>query len=318
MERTTGTGSFTFQHAPITLPTQMRGHLDGAHSAFAPDREVDGGDGSTWFSLKGVGLLRLGPDLSQIEVIGGDPRLAQGNIHGTTIVRRDAQTFLALASNDANEVWLTDTTGRVIRTFANPYGTDGLPFNVCDVAFADGTLFAANGYADSVCFSCDPFRGREDDATVGAWEPLRFGGQGSEHGLFGTAHGITRVPDTNVLTVADRANSRLESFTPNGRFVGGLALPPGSMPCNVDFYDRFALVPCLRGPGQSTPAPIYVFEDGNLVSEINIGRDLGLDRFTHIHNAVFRVIENLDGSRRFFILAYAWNPGDLAILEQVS
>ena len=318
MPRTTGTGSLTFKHRPIALPPQMRGHLDGAHSAFAPDREVDGGDGSTWFSLKGVGLLRLGPDLSQIEVIGGDARLVEGNIHGATIVRHEAGTFLALASNDAETVWLTDNSGRVIRSFANPYGIGGSPFNVCDVAFADETLFAANGYADNVCFSCDPFRGQEGDATIGVWGPLRFGGNGTEHGRFGTAHGITRVPDTNALTVADRANARLESFTPKGRFVGGLALPPGSMPCNVDFYDRFALVPCLRGPGDSTPAPIYVFEDGNLVSEINIGRDLGLDRFTHIHNAVFRVIDNPDGSRQFFILAYAWNPGDLAILEQVS
>jgi len=61
-----------------------------------------------------------------------------------------------------------------------------------------------------------------------------------------------------------------------------------------------------------------VFEDGNLVSELNIGRDLGLDGFTHIHNAVFRVIEKADGSRKFFILAYAWNPGNFVILEQVD
>lgn len=64
--------------------------------------------------------------------------------------------------------------------------------------------------------------------------------------------------------------------------------------------------------------PIYLFEDGNLISEINIGADLGLEGFTHIHNAVFRVVEGADGSRKFFILAYAWNPGDFVILEQVD
>jgi hypothetical protein len=37
--------------------------------------------------------------------------------------------------------------------------------------------------------------------------------------------------------------------------------------------------------------------------------------FTHIHNAVFRVVEDGEGSRAFFVLAYAWEPGNLAILE---
>jgi hypothetical protein len=114
---------------------------------------------------------------------------------------------------------------------------------------------------------------------------------------------------------ADRKNSRLESYTSTGRYVAGLAMPAGSLPCSVDYHDRFALVACLRGPGDSTPAPIYVFEDGNLISELNIGRDLGLDGFTHIHNAVFRVNLDADGSERVFVLAYAWNPGNFAVLE---
>ncbi len=53
------------------------------------------------------------------------------------------------------------------------------------------------------------------------------------------------------------------------------------------------------GPGGSTPAPIYILEDGNIISEINIGKDLGLAGFTHIHNAAFRVITQADGSERF-------------------
>ena len=70
-----------------------------------------------------------------------------------------------------------------------------------------------------------------------------------------TAHGVTRVPGTNVFTVADRRNARLESYAPGGRYVAGLTLPPGTMPCNVDYYDRFALVACLRGPGEQHARP---------------------------------------------------------------
>jgi hypothetical protein len=317
MARTTGSGAFTFRHRPIELPSPMQEHLLGAHGAFAPDREADGGDGSTWFSLKDVGLLRLDPELSRIEVVGGDPRIVAANVHGASILRHGGSTYLGLPSNDAETVWIADTAGRVVRTFPNPYGPGAAPFNVCDVELVDGLLVAANGYADNVCFTADPFRGAPDDPSIGTWEPLRFGGQGAEHGRFATAHGVTRVPGTNVFTIADRRNARLETYAPGGRYLGGLTFPPGTMPCNVDYYERFALVACLRGPGGSMPAPIYVFEDGNLVSEINIGTDLGLEGFTHIHNAVFRVIEGADGSRKFFILAYAWNPGNFAILEQV-
>jgi hypothetical protein len=316
MSRTTGSGIFTFRHRPIEVPDRVAEHMAGAHGAFIKD--AADGDGSTWFGLKNVGLLRLDPDLTRIEVVGGDPRLVAANIHGGCVVRHGGTTYLGLPSNEAQAVWLTDTSGNVVRTFENPYGQTDAPFNVCDVEIVDGLMYAANGYADDVCFTSDPFRSAPDDPSKGIWDAARFGGKGAEHGRFATAHGVTRVPGTNVFTIADRRNARLETYAPGGRYVAGLTFPPGTMPCNVDYYDRFALVACLRGPGESTPAPIYLYEDGNLVSEINIGRDLGLERFTHVHNAVFRVLEGRDGSRTFNILAYAWNPGDFAILEQVS
>jgi hypothetical protein len=313
--KTTGTGPFTYRVRPIELPAPIEQHLGAAHSSFVPDRALDGGDDSTWFSLKGVGLLRLTPELDRIDVIGGDATIVQSNIHGATVIRHEGQAYLALASDEAERVWLTDTDGRIVRTFGNPDGQGESPFNVCDVAYSDELLFAANGYSDNVISTCDPFQASSDQAGQARWEPLRFGGDGTDHGRFQVAHGITRVPGTTVLTVADRENARLESFTSQGRYVGGLPLPPGARPCSVDYYDRFALVACLEGPSGSTPAPIYVFDDGNLVSEINIGRDLGLAGFTHIHNAAFRVVENGAGAPTFFVLAYAWEPGNLAILE---
>jgi hypothetical protein len=41
--------------------------------------------------------------------------------------------------------------------------------------------------------------------------------------------------------------------------------------------------------------------------------DLGLKNFKHIHNAALPKIGD-----KFYIIAQAWNPGDLAILEQVG
>ena len=106
--KTTGSGSFTYRARPIKLPSPIEQHLEAAHSAFVPDRALDGGDDSTWFSLKGVGLLRLTPELDRIDVIGGDAAIVQANIHGATVLRHEGQTFLALASDDAERVWLTD------------------------------------------------------------------------------------------------------------------------------------------------------------------------------------------------------------------
>lgn len=317
MAKTTGSGPFTYRHRDIDIPSGMADNLEVAHGAFGGDREIPGGDGSTWFQLKGVGLMRLDPSLESIEVIGGDPELIDTNIHGVAVLEGAGGRSLALASDESQKVWITDETGHVIRAFENPYGSDESPFKVCDVAFVEGLLYAVNGYADNVCFTADPWQSVTGGGRA-RWDEFRFGGDGTEHGRFGTAHGITLVPDTNVLTIADRKNSRIETFTPRGRYIGGLALPEGALPCNVDYYDRFAIVPCLRGPGASTPAPIYIYEDGNLVSEINIGRDLGLEEFTHIHNAVFLVNELPSGSTEIFILAYAWNPGGFAILEPVT
>ena len=314
---TTGSGEYVFRHVPIELPPVVAEHLAGAHGGFARDDRATGGDGSTYFSLKGVGLLRLRPDLSGVDVIGGDSALTGVNLHNTSLFREGGEPYLALPSDEAQRAFLTTLDGQLLRTFPNPYGEGNQPFRVCDLEYVDGLLFAANGYADNVCFAASALRGSAQDPLVGTWEPLRFGGTGTAHGQFGTAHGITRFPGTNTFTIADRANARLESYSPAGRYIGGIGLPAGSMPCDVDYLGTLALVGCLKGPGGSTPAPIYILEDGNLVAELNLGRDLSLEGFTHIHNAAFHTVPQPDGSERLYVLAYAWNPGNLAILEQV-
>ncbi len=316
---TTGSGKLTFRHYPLSIPDEVAASLVHAHGGFAVDHEKAGGDGSTYFSLKGVGVLRLSPDLSTLEVVGGDEQIIPVNHHNTTVLRHQGEAFLALPSDEAQKAFLTTTGGQVVRTFPNPYGDESdSAFRVCDVEYVDGFLFAANGYADNVVFRTDPFRGSRSIPSTGWWDEERFGGTGRKHGRFGTAHGLARVPDTKTFTVADRANSRLETFTATGRYIGGLNLPEGTMPCDVDYHRELALVSCLKGPGGSTPAPILILRHGNLVAELNPGRDLGLPGFTHIHHAAFRVRRDSEGKERLYVLVYAWNPGNFAILEQVS
>ena len=115
------------------------------------------------------------------------------------------------------------------------------------------------------------------------------------------------------LDVADRPNSRFERFSRYGHYLSGLAMPSGSLPCDINYLDQqYSVVPALEGPDKSKGAPIYILENEKLVSTIMIKEDLGLPNFTHIHNAAIRKIGN-----KFYIMALAWNPGDFAILEQV-
>ena len=73
------------------------------------------------------------------------------------------------------------------------------------------------------------------------------------------------------------------------------------------------MVGCLHGPDRSKGAPIYLLDNGRVVSTVMMKEELGLEKFQHIHNAVLRKI-----GERYYIIVQAWNPGDFAILEQVG
>ncbi|MDG2083966.1 MAG: hypothetical protein P8K66_03255 [Planctomycetota bacterium] len=320
--KVTGKGAYQFAHRSVNVPSAVLENISGAHGGFAVDRISEGGDGTTWFCLKGVGLIRIDSEMTQMEVIGGDPAIVNANMHNTTILRVEKKRFLILPSDEAQKVFVCSDSGKVIRVFDNPYATGKgatEAFRVCDVEIIDGFLYAANGYANNVVFVADPLQGVDGNPVKGAWSPFTFGGSGTDHGKFGTAHGITRIPGSDAFTVADRANARLETFLVGGQYLGGINFEPGTMPCDVDYVDRVAVVGCLKGAGGKTPAPIHILEEGNLVSTLRLQEDLGLEGWTHVHNAAVRSIapEGKLGMPRLMIIASSWNPGRIAILEQI-
>src|SRR5579884_2974431 len=145
------------------------------------------------------------------------------------------------------------------------------------------------------------------------WNDLAFGGKGDAPTQFRTAHGITLVPGTKQFDISDRPHSEIKRFTRYGHYLGTLKMPSGSLPCDIDYLGHYAVVAALDGPDPSRGAPIYILEDGKLVSTIDPKDDLGLKNFKHIHNAVLRKVNN-----KLYIIVQAWNPGDFAILEQVT
>jgi hypothetical protein len=90
-------------------------------------------------------------------------------------------------------------------------------------------------------------------------------------------------------------------------------MPLGSLPCDIYYLGNYAVVGSLDGPDASKGAPIYILENDKLISTVMPKEDLGLENFKHIHNAVLRQYGN-----KLYLIAQAWNPGDFAILEQVT
>ena len=318
--KTAGRGRFVFRHVAekSVLPDGTKEKLHLAHGGFA----VDPVTGEVFFGLKGVGIIWMSNDLGEKRVLPvKDPSILEGNFHNTTLLRRgDGQRFLALPDNEKGRVLIVTDQGELKASLGAPvrvndyYGRGGA-FNPTDTEYAANRLYVTDGYSPgNYILVADPWQ-----AT---WGELVFGGKATarEYGLFGTAHGITLNRATRRLEIADRANSRIQSFDLEGTFLGQTKLPEGSLPCDVDFHQGYAVVGCLQGPGGQTPAPFYVLDqDGQVASEINPKNDFGLARYTHIHNAVWKPVQGNSGQvERLYVLATAWNPGDFAVFEVVK
>jgi hypothetical protein len=310
---------FTSAH----LPEAAQAVLVKAHGGFAVDRRP--GKGETYFALPGAGILQISPDFQRIRLLPTAPEMKNVNLHGTTIwYDKNGRPFLVFPSNDAGKVFTTTLDGKLVDTLNAPTDDDvfeypeihdyflgGGNFAPTGVAYLDGLYYITTGYSNldyvltARIIQTNPFSAM--------WNDLAFGGKGDGPTQFRTAHGITLVPGTKQFDISDRPHSEIKRFTRYGHYLGTLKMPSGSLPCDIDYLGHYAVVAALDGPDPSRGAPIYILEDGKLVSTIDPRDDLGLKNFKHIHNAVLRRVNN-----KLYIIVQAWNPGDFAILEQVT
>jgi hypothetical protein len=319
-----GTGALRFRVllTSASLPEDARRVLVSAHGGFAVDHRP--GKEETYFALPGAGILRLAADLKQISLLPTPSEMKDTNLHNTKIwYAPDGTALLSFPANDAGRVFTTSLAGELLNTLGRPGDSDdlGLPsvrdyflgggaFVPTDVEFLDGLLYITTGYSSLDTVLTARVTGYRPLTT--AWFDLAFGGRGTAPGQLGTGHGITIPPGTKRIDVADRANGEIDRFTRHGQYLSTLRMPSGSLPCDIDYLGRYAVVAALDGPDKSKGAPIYLLEDDRLVSTIFPKDDLGLVNFKHVHNAVLR-----EAGGKLYIIAQAWNPGDFAVLEQV-
>lgn len=113
---------------------------------------------------------------------------------------------LAIVDRDAHRILFCDIEGRVRRQIGESH-RPGHPFNhPSDIAFApDGGFYVADGYGNGRIHRFDTA-----GALIASW-----GSVGTAPGAFLTPHGICVLSDGRVI-VADRENSRVQSFTAEG------------------------------------------------------------------------------------------------------
>ncbi len=319
-----GQGEMRFRvlYTSDRLPAEARAVLDAAHGGFAVDHRP--GRGETYFALPGVGILQISADLRSIRLLETDAALRDTNLHNTTLwLTEDGTPYLSFPANDAGRVFTTTLAGRLVHTLAAPSGKEDLGrptvsdyfrlggrFTPTDVDHLRGWLYVTTGYSDLDWVLTARVTGTAPLHL--AWHDLAFGGRGTGPGQLGTGHGVT-VVDRTRIEVADRPHAEIDRFTRYGHYLSTLELPAGSFPCDIDYVDGYAVVGALHGPDREKGAPIYVLSEDRVVSEVRPREELGLERFQHVHNAVLKRIGD-----RFYIIAQSWNPGDFAILEQVT
>lgn len=305
------------------LPQEAQNVLVHAHGGFAVDRRADHGE--IYFALPGAGIIQVSRDLKKATMIETDEAVRNTNLHNTAIwYGDDGEAFLVFPANDQGLVYTTTLDGKLLHTLGKPapevefserkvrdyFKNDGA-FVPTDVAYLRGRYYIPTGYSSlDYVLTASVNTGNGVDVQ---WDDLAFGGKGNKPGEFGTGHGITVAPNGSWLTVADRPHAELDSFNRYGHYRETVTVPEGAFPCDVDYTEGYTVVGCLHGPDREQGAPVYILEDGAVLSTVMPKEELGLENFTHIHNAVMTKYND-----KLYLLVQSWNPGGFAILEQAT
>ena len=299
---------FSYRDDLRELPQKALSCEVNLHGGFTEDAAT----GHVYYGMPGCGIMRASADLAHTDVLELPSELATVNFHSTKIGYLDGNPRLILPANRDEKVAIVTLEGDVEYILARPEfdeykDADYLP---TDVVVKEDLLYIADGYGSNYISSAEP-KNR-------AWKNI-FGGKATdalEHGKFGTAHGMNPDPEGKSLVIADRPNSRIEVSTFRGEHLASHAMPAGSKPCGIQFFNHkshwYAVVASLDDPVEGRAAPIYVL-DGitfEVISTIRPKEDLGIELADHIHNAVWH-----EHAGRQFLVCQAWNPGFYFILE---
>ena len=187
-------------------------------------------------------------------------RQYKGGAHGLTLRKEGSEEFLYLCDYEHGIVTKRTLKGEEIFTLAYPAESEAykpkdqtstVPYRPTNVAIApSGDIYVADGYGSSFI---NQYNARAEFIRS-------FGGFGKADDQLDCPHGLwvdTRKPDTLLLVVTDRGNSRLHRFTLDGKHVDNI-LGTSKMPCNLNERNGNVVVPDLL-------SKVVILDRGNQV-----------------------------------------------------
>jgi hypothetical protein len=297
----------------LPIPAEAQWAVTGAHGTLIADSDRD----TVYWGLQGVGWIAFSNNLTESWVVKGDPKLAEGNIHGAELIKRPKGQLplVAAADNVKHRVFISDTSFTNVQTLGYPANsgkyTNASQFNPTDATWVNTKRFwVTDGYGE----------GWISEATTSPldYTGLMFGG----HSLSQTPHGVTYDPTTKDLIVSARPEGKFVLWSLKSNAVVKMrGLPAGeangkpSAPtvCDFELWGDYAVAPCLDGPG-GIPGPIYILnrKKWEIVSIVAPKAELGFTQAQHIHDATLYKHKG-----RLWLLFTNWNPGGIGAAELV-
>ena len=310
-----GQGAWTFMANTnlVPVPAEAQKAVPGAHGTIITDPERD----IVYWGLQGVGWIGFSNNLTQSWVVKGDPKLAEGNLHGAELIKRPKGQLplVVAADNVKNRVYVSDTSFQDVQTLGYPADSgkykDGNQFHPTDATWVDpGHFWVTDGYG----------LGWVAEATT---SPLAYTGQiFGGRTMSGTPHGVSYDAKAKELIVSARPEGQLVRWNlRNSAVVKTHNLPSTetngrkSVPtvCDLELWGDYAVAPCLDGPG-GIPGPIYVVnrKKWEIVSIVAPKTELGYPLAQHIHDAALYAHDG-----RLWLIFTNWNPGGIGAAELV-
>lgn len=177
------------------------------------------------------------------------PDQVKATAHGLYLSKEGDTEYLYWTENVANmegkrigaRVYKTDMNGKVLYTLGNVEKDSDTTQKVAwtnptDVAVApNGDIYIVDGYGSQVVYRFDK-----------NFKLLKtIGGKGTDHGKFNTCHGVwvSTLRKEPEVYIADRANNRLEVFTPELEYKR--TIPDMRAPCCFYQHDGLLYIPEL-------------------------------------------------------------------------
>lgn len=240
----TGTHKYEWQHEWIKLPADVK--LGNCHGV------QEDSQGRIYIHHTGTPSMIVCDHDGKVITTWG-PEYA-GAAHGLQLRKEGSEEFLYLALTGQKRVVKTTLEGKVVYELKYPEKAgvykdkDGKPsdkgYTPTNIAFApNGDFYVADGYGSNYIHRYN---------LKGEYLST-FGGTGTEAGKTKCPHGIwcdTRGSEPRLL-VADRANSRLQYFTMDGKHISFIQgkIDDGIVraPCHFHEQKGDILIPDLRG-----------------------------------------------------------------------